>query len=211
MTTLADALQGGGQYIKWDEVGQGTVVGGRVTAVTMRQARKFESTDLAFWDDGTPQMQAVIEVQTDERRDADDDGRRSITINLWSGQKRALADACRAAGVAEPTPGDDFRAVWTSGVGKAKDPRVFSYKITQGSGLGSELLGTAAADPFATQAAPAAPAAPVAAPAAPAAPVAPPNPIEAAKALLRAGMSQTEAAAATGYSPEIVAALAGQL
>lgn len=204
MSTLADALKGGGAFYKWDEIGQGTVVGGVVTDVIIRQARKFESVDLDFWDDGTPKMQAVIEVQTDQRDDADDDGKRSLTINLWSGQKRALADACRVAGVAEPTPGDTFSAVWTSGVGKAKDPRVFAYKITPGSGLGGVLAEQPKADPFAG--APAAPAAAAPAPAAAAA-----NPVEAAKDLLRAGMSQPEVAIATGYSPEVVAALAGQL
>ena len=152
-------------------------------------------------------MQAVIEVQTEDRRDADDDGRRSITINLWSGQKRALADACRAVGVKEPTIGDDFRAVWTSGVGKAKDPRVFSYKVTPGTGLGGALA-PPAADPFAAQPAPTAP---VQAAAPAPAPAAPPNPVEAAKALLRAGMAQPDVAAATGFTPEVVAALSSQL
>lgn len=147
--TLADALAGGGQYIKWDEVGQGAVVSGTVVSVTMRQARKFESTDLDFWDDGTPKMQAVIEIQTEQRTDADDDGRRGIVVNLWSGQKRALADACRKADVGEPRPGDTFAAVWTSGVGKAKDPRVFAYQVTPGTGLAASLTPEpAAVDPF---------------------------------------------------------------
>jgi hypothetical protein len=94
-------------------------------------------------------------------------------VNLWSGQKRALADACRKAGVPEPRPGDTFAAVWTSGVGKAKDPRVFAYQITPGVGLAAVITETPvpAADPFATtvtqmpadhaMAPPVAPAAPV--------------------------------------------------
>jgi hypothetical protein len=173
--TLADALAGGGRYVKWDEVGTGVVVSGTVVSVTMRQSRKFESTDLDFWDDGQPKMQAVVEIATTLRDagDPEDDGKRSVVVNLWSGQKRALADACRKAGVPEPRPGDTFAAVWTSGVGKAKDPRVFAYQITPGVGLASVITETAAApvaDPF-TAAPPAMPAdhamAPPAAPAAP--------------------------------------------
>lgn len=169
--TLAEALAGGGLYVKWDEIGQGTIVSGTVTDVTMRQSRKFESVDLDFWDDGTPKMQAVIEIQTEQRVDADDDGRRSVVVNMWSGQKRALADACRKAGVPEPRPGDTFAAVWVSGVGKAKDPRVFAYQITPGSGLAASIAEPAAAqpapvDPFATAPAPAVPPAQPPAPAA---------------------------------------------
>lgn len=211
MTTLAEALKGGGRYIRWDDLGRGTTVTGTVIDVQIRQARKFESTDLDFWDDGTPKMQAVITLATNFRDGADpeDDGTRNVTVNLWSGQKQALAAACRNAGIAEPTPGDTFTATWTSGVGKAKDPRVFVYAVTPGSGLGGQLADAQPDPQMAAQTVPAytpAPApnpAPVAAQAAPQ----PASKPDQAKALWQAGVPLQQIADATGYTPEVVAAL----
>jgi hypothetical protein len=147
MTTpnsLADALAGGSRYVKWDDLGKGASVTGSIVSVEMRQARKFQSTDLDFWDDGKPKMQAVITLATTLRDPADpeDDGTRSVSVNLWSGQKQALAAACKAAGVAEPQPGQAFTATWTSGVGKSGDPRIFAYTLGPvPAGLG-DALGT---------------------------------------------------------------------
>lgn len=198
MTTLADALKGSGKYIKWDDLGTGQPISGTVIDVQVRQARKFESTELDFWDDGAPKMQAVIVLATNQRdaTDPEDDGTRSITVNLWSGQKQALSAACRAAGVAEPTPGDTFTAVWVSGVGKAKDPRVFAYTVKPGSGLGGQLA-DAQPDPALT-----APPAQQAAPAAAAA-----SKPDQVKALHAAGVDVASIATATGYTPEAVQAL----
>lgn len=142
MTSLADALTGGSRFIKWDDFEKGQSVTGVITDVEMRQARKYQSTDLDFWDDGKPKMQAVITFTTSLRdpQDPDDDGSRAIGINLWSGQKRALVAACKDAGVAEPQPGQEFTATWVSGVGKSGDPRVFTYKLGPAtSGLGGAL------------------------------------------------------------------------
>jgi hypothetical protein len=141
MTTLADALAGGARYVKWDDLGTGQSITGTIQNVEMRQARKYQSTDLDFWDDGKPKMQAVITFSTTLRdpSDPEDDGTRSVSINLWSGQKAALVAACKAAGVGEPQPGQSFTATWTSGVGRAGDPRIFSYTLgaaPAGLGLG---------------------------------------------------------------------------
>lgn len=153
--TLADALRGGGKFIDWDETGRGIIVSGVVEDVMMRQARKYKSTDLDHWDDGTPKMQAIITIATGASLVVGgelDDGRRSISVNLWTQQKRALAEACRKAGVPEPRPGDTFAAVWTAGAGGNTDPRQFAYQITPGNGLASTLAPTTqpASDPFAT-------------------------------------------------------------
>jgi hypothetical protein len=158
MTTLADALAGGSRYIKWDDLGVKSSVSGTIVNVEMRQARKFQSTDLDFWDDGKPKMQAIVTISTDQRDPADpeDDGTRSISINLWSGQKQALAAACKAAGVAEPQPGQTFTATWASGVGKTGDPRIFSYSLSNSAGL-SDAIGVNTATGEVQPAAPAAP------------------------------------------------------
>jgi hypothetical protein len=188
MSAIADALASGGTYLKWEH--PGTTYTGIITDVTMRQSRKYESTELDAWDDGTPKMQVVLTIATDYRDQAqqDDDGTRMISINLWSGQKKALVAACKAAGVGEPQVGQRFTATHVSGIGNAKAPRVFEYTLTAGP------TGVAAAldvEPAATPAAPAAA-----------------NPVETAKQLLAAGLSTQEAAAASGLPETVVAALA---
>ena len=189
MSAIADALASGGTYLKWEH--PGTTYTGIITDVTMRQSRKYESTELDAWDDGTPKMQVVLTIATDYRDQAqqDDDGTRMISINLWSGQKKALVAACKAAGVGEPQVGQRFTATHVSGIGNAKAPRVFEYTLTAGP------TGVAAALDVEPAAAPAAPATAS-------------NPVETAKQLLAAGLTTQEAAAASGLPETVVAALA---
>ena len=188
MSAIADALASGGTYLKWEH--PGTTYTGIITDVTMRQSRKYESTDLDTWDDGTPKMQVVLTIATDYRDQAqqDDDGTRMISINLWSGQKKALVAACKAAGVGEPQVGQRFTATHVSGIGNAKAPRVFEYTLTAGpSGVAAALEVEPAATPAPATAA---------------------NPVETAKQLLAAGMSTQEVATASGLPETVVAALA---
>ena len=188
MSAIADALASGGTYLKWEH--PGTTYTGIITDVTMRQSRKYESTDLDTWDDGTPKMQVVLTIATDYRDQSqqDDDGTRMASINLWSGQKKALVAACKAAGVTEPHTGQRFTATHVSGIGNAKAPRVFEYTLTAGpSGVAAALD----VEPAATPAAPGAA-----------------NPVETAKQLLAAGLSTQEVATASGLPETVVAALA---
>ena len=132
MSSIAEALKGGSPFVKWDELKMGATVAGRITRTEIRQATKFKSTEPDFWTDGTPKMQVIITIATDLRDpdNADDDGERCISINLWSGQKKALQAAIEAAKVDEPKVGQTFSATWVSGVGVAGDPRVFVYSLS---------------------------------------------------------------------------------
>ena len=186
MSAIADALASGGTYLKWEH--PGTTYTGIITDVTMRQSRKYESTDLDAWDDGTPKMQVVLTLATDyEVAGQDDDGTRMISINLWSGQKKALVAACKAAGVAEPQVGQRFTATHVAGIGNAKAPRVFEYTLLAGP--------TGVAAVLAVQ--------PDSAPA-----PAGSTPVDTAKELLALGMSTQDVAAASGLPETVVAALA---
>ena len=188
MSAIADALASGGTYLKWEH--PGTTYTGIITDVTMRQSRKYESTDLDAWDDGTPKMQVVLTLATDyEVAGQDDDGTRMISINLWSGQKKALVAACKAAGVPEPQVGQRFTATHVAGIGNAKAPRVFEYTLLAGPTGVAAVLDVEPA-------------------AAPAAPATGANPVETAKQLLAAGLSTQEVAAASGLPETVVAALA---
>ena len=217
--SLLDDLASG-SWIKWDDLGEGTVITGTVLNTEMRQATKFGTTEPAFWDDGKPKMQLNITMATALRDpdDPQDDGTRSLSINLWSGQKSALVAALKAAGAKNINPGDQFSAVWVSGAERAGDPRVFAYKLEPGAGKLADSLASALAapkaDPWAAHQAPApTPAPPVAAPAPAAAPAAPApapasSPVETARALLAAGLGINDVTAATGLSAQIVTALA---
>ena len=190
MSAIADALASGGTYLKWEH--PGTTYTGIITDVTMRQSRKYESTELDAWDDGTPKMQVVLTLATDYRDQSqqDDDGTRMVSINLWSGQKKALVAACKAAGVAEPQVGQRFTATHVAGIGNAKAPRVFEYTLLAGP------TGVAAVLDVEPTAAPVA-AAPSGA-----------TPVDTAKELLALGMSTQDVAAASGLPETVVAALA---
>jgi hypothetical protein len=185
MSAIADALASGGTYLKWEH--PGTTYTGIITDVTMRQSRKYESTDLDTWDDGTAKMQVVLTLATDYRDQSqqDDDGTRMVSINLWSGQKKALVAACKAAGVPEPQVGQRFTAVHVAGIGNAKAPRVFEYSLVAGP------TGVAAVLDVEPTPAPAAG-----------------NPVDTAKQLLALGMSTQEVATASGLPETVVAALA---
>lgn len=188
MSAIADALASGGTYLKWEH--PGTTYTGIIIDVAMRQSRKYESTELDAWDDGTPKLQVVLTLATDYRDQAqqDDDGTRMISINLWSGQKKALVAACKAAGVGEPQAGQRFTATHVSGIGNAKAPRVFEYTLAAGpTGVAAALDVEPAVTPAATGAA---------------------NPVETAKQLLAAGLSTQEVATASGLPETVVAALA---
>ena len=143
MANIASFLSGGGNYLKWEM--PGTSYTGTIKNVELRQARKFESTDLDTWDDGTPKMQVVLTLATDYRDASieDDDGTRSLSINLWSGQKKALAAACKEANVKQPEAGMRFTATHVSGIGTAKSPREFKYVL--GAADLSGAIGTAEA------------------------------------------------------------------
>lgn len=227
MGALADALTGPtGRFVKWSEQGR-TPITGSVIGIEVRQCRKYDpklgrSTDeLETWSDGSPKQEALIGLATSERIDADDDGNRTVVINLWGQQKQALREACEAVGRSEPAIGDTFAAAWTSGAGGPQDPRKFAYKLTPGTGLAAAI-----ADPFAGLPTPDAPHGtpvdPWAQPAAqapafaqpapaptpvPAAPVKPASPVELATQLIRLGVSDDQVSSSTGLDANTVAAL----
>jgi len=190
---IADLLSGGGgAFLKWET--PGTNYSGIITDVLARQARKYESTELATWDDGTAQMQVLLTLSTDYRDagNPDDDGTRQLSINLWSGQKKALIAACKLAGVAEPIIGMGFKATHVEGIGNAKSPRVFVYELSAGpSVLATALAATTTVEATGTGAVSASV-----------------NPAETAKTLLGAGMGIDAVAQATGLPATTVAALA---
>src|SRR5690554_4215766 len=113
MTTnpLADLLaRTGGKTAKFD--GIGVSITGTVVSAEARQRIDMDTDKPATWDDGSPQMQVVVVLATDERDPADpeDDGNRVVYIKSWGPQMRALREAVKAAGLKDIPVGGKFTA-----------------------------------------------------------------------------------------------------
>ena len=105
--------------------------------MTANQIRDFKSRQPKFFDDGQPQMQVLVTINTGvtDPMVEDDDGRRTVYIKGFGLQRHAWLQALHNAGLrkaAEVRPGDRFTATFT-GFGEAKPgmnaPKLFEYVI----------------------------------------------------------------------------------
>jgi len=103
--SVSDFLMGGGiPSAKFDK--PGTVVSGKITRTPdVQQQRDFDTGKPKFWDDGTPQKQIVVQLQTSLRdpQIPDDDGVRVLYIR--GNMLTAVRQAVRAAGAQLETGG----------------------------------------------------------------------------------------------------------
>lgn len=115
----------------------GTSISGIIENVTANQIRDFKSRQPQFFDDGQPQMQVLVTINTGvtDPMVEDDDGRRTVYIKGFGLQRHAWLQALHNAGLrkaAEVRPGDRFTATFT-GFGEAKPgmnaPKLFEYVI----------------------------------------------------------------------------------
>jgi hypothetical protein len=81
-------LMGAPEAVKFPEVG--TTISGRIHRVYAVQQTDFETREPQWWDDGSPKMQVVAEIELQE-------GLRSLYISS-KGLREAIREACRAAG-----------------------------------------------------------------------------------------------------------------
>lgn len=84
----------------------------------MQQQRDMQTNEPKVWQDGSPMMQLVVTLQTDERdnnTEQEDDGRRRVYIKF--NMKNAVADAVRKAGAKALEVGGKLTVTHTS-VGK---------------------------------------------------------------------------------------------
>ncbi|UOE45910.1 hypothetical protein [Agromyces larvae] len=196
---LDSLLSGGTKSAKFENPGD--TITGVITEVTTRQKTEFGTGKPQFWDDGLPQQQIVVTIQTTLAEDEDDDGLRAIYIKGWGAQLKAFRAAVQAAG-AKPEKGDDFTATFTGYGPKAPTggfpPKTYQYAIRKLSQIDALVGGPAAA-------APAAPTTPAAATPTAANPAA-----EQAKGLIGLGLSDEQITAATGLDATVVALIRSQ-
>ena len=209
-------LAGGSKSAFTSDSLPGDTITGAVVSVDYKQVNDFNTGEPAYFPSGDPKMQFVIVIQTDQRDDEDDDGRRTIYIPAWGSKKQALVDAMRAEGMRKASEafatGNIFTATFVEELQKQNPQtraryreKVYTYRIQRGSlaAADRDVDPWATTQPPAPQQAPApapqqAPAAPAPAPAAPQA-----GPIE----LIRAGLDDQQIATATGLPAATIASI----
>lgn len=137
MGALAEALaeSGGSKAISWADAEPGDSFEGTIITTDLRQARKYNSTELDTWDDGNPKMQALITCETEYVDDEveDDDGTRTFYVKMWGQQKQALLAALRESGAEDFLPGGHFKATFVKEGPKKKGffpAKVYEYEYT---------------------------------------------------------------------------------
>jgi len=84
----------GGRSAKFER--EGDTVVGYIQHTEVRQQTDIKDNRPLTWDDGSPRMQLVVTLETDDRDDDDDDGVRKLYVK---GQmQKAVSDAVRKAG-----------------------------------------------------------------------------------------------------------------
>lgn len=122
---------GGGKAAKFENIGD--QVEGTVTDCTISQQTDMETNQPLSWPDGSPRMQLVVTLQTNERIDENDDGirrvyakggRYEVASGTGTSLKDAIADAVRKSGARSLDEGGTLK-IGYSGEGK-KTNRGFS-------------------------------------------------------------------------------------
>lgn len=219
-------LAGGSKSAFTSDSLPGDTITGTVVSVDYKQVNDFNTGEPAYFPSGDPKMQFVIVIQTDQRDDEDDDGRRTIYIPAWGSKKQALVDAMRAEGMRKASEafatGNIFTATFVEELQKQNPQtraryreKVYTYRIQRGSLAAADrdvdpwATTTQAPAPQATQPAQPAPApapaapAPAPAPAPQQAPAPQAGPIE----LIRAGLDDQQIATATGLPAATIASI----
>lgn len=123
---------GGGKAAFNKDSMPGAIVTGTVVDIKTRQKKEYGTGKPMFSQKGNPKYEALITVQTNLQEAPDDDGRRTIYINMWGVQQDAIRKACEAAHCEGPVEGDTFTATYV-GLGQAQPgmsaPKLYEYRI----------------------------------------------------------------------------------
>lgn len=123
---------GGGKAAFNKDSMPGTTVTGTVVDIKTRQKKEYGTGKPMFSQKGNPKYEALITVQTSLQDAPDDDGRRTIYINMWGVQQDAIRKACEAARCDGPVEGDTFTVTYV-GLGQAQPgmsaPKLYEYRI----------------------------------------------------------------------------------
>lgn len=133
---LGESLSNKAFFNKHSQIGE--TVTGTVIDHEVRQSRNFDDNKLEYWDDESPRLQIVVNIQT-ELRDAEveegeDDGVRSIYIKWWGASRKAMLKAIKDADAGDLAAGGILTAAYI-GDGEQPDkkksaPKLYAYGYT---------------------------------------------------------------------------------
>jgi hypothetical protein len=144
-TSLMDETEGVPSWSFKDKP-VGTVYSGTVVSTEWRQQTDYDTNEPLWWNRGAskpstvqgegaqPVWQYVVTLDTDERLNADDDGRRRDFIKKGKGGTEVLRQAVIDAGLADLAPGcgykKQFASTEPSSNPRFNDRKVYRYKVT---------------------------------------------------------------------------------
>ena len=144
----------------------GTTVTGTLSSdPDVRQATDFQTKQPAYFlKSGKPKFEVIFDLQTSQRDDQDDDGRRTMWVHWWGVQRDALTEAFKQFG-RKPHKGDTMTVTFDGYINIENAPQPakhYTFRFEAGlPGITQQTTPTpASAGTFATPATPAAPAAP---------------------------------------------------
>ena len=109
----------------------GAAVQGVIVSADVMQVNNYDTGKPEFWDDGSPQQQVRIVVDTQQIDPSieNDNGHRAIYIKWWGDQRKAFIDAIKAANDTDAHVGGMFRAQYTGTKPNEKNPRLNDLKL----------------------------------------------------------------------------------
>jgi hypothetical protein len=107
--------------VKFDTIGA-SITGTVKSAPRERQQTNFTTKQPDFWPNGDPKMQVLVDLQTDQRVDANDDGERTLYV-ASKNMKRAVSDAIREAGAPDLLPGGVLTVQYIGNDPASKNPQ----------------------------------------------------------------------------------------
>ena len=70
----------GGESTSWSPEEIGDKISGTILSIKRKQQTDFSTNEPLTWSNGDPRMQTLVELQTDERLNDDDDGVRTLWL-----------------------------------------------------------------------------------------------------------------------------------
>lgn len=106
--------------VKFDTVGA-SITGVVKSAPRERQQTKYGTQEPDFWPNGDPKMQILVDLQTDQRVDPNDDGERTLYVASPK-MRKAIGEAIRAANASDILPGGTLTVTFIGNDPASKNP-----------------------------------------------------------------------------------------
>lgn len=118
---MSNLFDTGSKGLKFPTIG--TTHTGTITSEPReRQQTEYGTGKPAVWPSGEPKMQILVDLQTEEKDDPDDDGERTLYVSSNS-MKHAIGKAIRDAGAKDLEVGGTLTVTYTGNDPQSKNPQ----------------------------------------------------------------------------------------